>query len=94
MPEILGRLRTPRLAGAPSAPQTGELYYDTNTNVLYWWNGTGWITATGTASATVYEQAAEPLGAVVGDIWIETDAPVPVAGRGMTYRELAGGAQP
>jgi len=47
MPEIVGRLRTPRLSAAPSSPVVGEMYYDTGANVLYWWNGTGWISASG-----------------------------------------------
>jgi hypothetical protein len=47
MPEIVGRLRTPRLASAPSSPAVGEVYYDTATNILYWWNGTAWISAGG-----------------------------------------------
>ena len=42
MPEVVGRLRTPRLSTAPASPQTGELYYDTDDNVLYVWNGTAW----------------------------------------------------
>src|SRR4029077_4179119 len=47
MPEIVGRLRTPRLSAAPSSPVVGEMYYDTGTNILYWWNGTTWISASG-----------------------------------------------
>ena len=43
MPEILGRLRTPRLPAAPASPVVGEMYYDTGTNGLYWWNATAWI---------------------------------------------------
>jgi hypothetical protein len=54
MPEILGRLRTPRLAAAPSAPTVGEVYYDTAANKLYWWNGTAWIDATGGAAAKTF----------------------------------------
>jgi len=45
MPEILGRLRPPRLAGAPATPANGEMYYDTASNKLYWWDGTQWIPA-------------------------------------------------
>jgi hypothetical protein len=38
-----------------------------------------------------YEQASEPLGAPVGAIWVDTDAPVLVAGLPLTYRQEAGG---
>jgi len=50
MPEIVGRLRTPRLSAAPSSPVVGEMYYDTGTNILYWWNGTTWISASGSGA--------------------------------------------
>jgi len=47
MPEILGRLRTPRLSAAPVNPAKGEMYYDTVVDKLFWWNGTAWIDSTG-----------------------------------------------
>jgi hypothetical protein len=45
MPEIVGRLRTPRLASAPATPAAGEVYYDTAVNKLLYWNGTLWQNA-------------------------------------------------
>jgi hypothetical protein len=51
MPEFTGRLRTPRLSSAPASPVVGEMYYDTTTNILYWWNGTAWISASGGGGA-------------------------------------------
>jgi hypothetical protein len=33
------------LAAAPSAPVKGQLYFDTVSNILYWWNGTTWVAA-------------------------------------------------
>jgi len=47
MPEIVGTLKTPRLAAAPSSPVAGQMYFDTVANVLYWWNGTAWVSASG-----------------------------------------------
>jgi hypothetical protein len=40
----------------------------------------------------VYEQAAEPVGAPLGALWIDTDEPPPIAvgERPLTYDELAG----
>jgi hypothetical protein len=51
MPEVVGRLRTPRLPSAPATPAVGEIYYDTVANILYWWNGTTWVSASGGAGA-------------------------------------------
>lgn len=42
MPEFLGTLKPPRLASAPSSPAFGQMYYDTVSNQLKWWNGTAW----------------------------------------------------
>ena len=53
MPDVVGRLKTPRLSGAPSSPTVGELYYNTATNILYWWNGTTWVSASGGAAGGV-----------------------------------------
>lgn len=52
----LQNARVQNLSTAPSAPVTGQLYYDTDDNILYFWNGTSWISASGSipdASTTV-----------------------------------------
>lgn len=48
--------------------------------------------ATGPAgrSMVVYEQASEPMAAVDGDIWVDTDAPIPVGGLPLTYAQESG----
>src|SRR5262245_2194173 len=35
------------LASAPSSPVKGQLYFDTSGNVLYFYNGTAWVSASG-----------------------------------------------
>lgn len=47
MPTVLGRLRSPRLTGAPATPSPGELYYEDSSNTLLWWNGAAWVPASG-----------------------------------------------
>src|SRR4051795_13067922 len=39
------------LAGAPGTPVKGQLYFDTGGNILYWYNGSGWVAAQGGAGA-------------------------------------------
>jgi len=48
--------RAHQLSSAPGSPVTGQLYYNTVDNVLYWWDGTAWQTAKGPAFGTVTAQ--------------------------------------
>jgi len=43
MTKVLGRFNAPVLTPAPSSPAEGELYYDSSTKILYYWNGTAWV---------------------------------------------------
>lgn len=73
MPEIVGRLRPPRLASAPASPAYGEMYYDTGANILYWWNGTAWVSGSGGTASEVFTGPNTPPGSQV--LWIDTDEP-------------------
>jgi len=72
MPEIVGRLRPPRLAGAPASPAAGELYHDTGTNALRWWNGTTWASGFPTTAARAYRAAALSLPPGYSKIAVDT----------------------
>src|SRR5215471_7672898 len=40
-------IRVHQLGTAPASPVTGQMYYDTVGNILYWWDGTAWQSAKG-----------------------------------------------
>jgi len=44
------QFRAHQLGAAPSSPVTGQLYYNTADNTLYWWDGTQWVPAKAGAS--------------------------------------------
>jgi|SRR5215471_1701277 len=60
--------RAHQLSTAPASPVTGQLYYDTVGNSLYFWNGSSWVSAAGgtppdaTASVKGIIQLAGDLG--------------------------------
>lgn len=43
--------RIQQLSTAPSSPVTGQIYYDTDDNLLYFWNGSTWIPASGAVTS-------------------------------------------
>jgi hypothetical protein len=45
-------MRAHQLGAAPSSPVTGQEYYNTADNTLYFWDGTQWVSERGGASAT------------------------------------------
>jgi hypothetical protein len=63
MPEIKGKFILPRIAAAPSSPVTGQMYYDTNTNILYWYNGTVWVSASSSVGPQKY--LSKPAGTII-----------------------------
>ena len=66
MPSVVGRLLAPRLSSPPGSPSVGEMYYDTSTSKLFWWNGTRWFDATGGGGGSAWVSALS--AARVGDV--------------------------
>jgi hypothetical protein len=80
MPEVTGRLRPPRISAAPASPALGELYYDTGTNSLYWWNGTAWIAAAGGGAPPDATASTKGVIQLAGDLAGTATAPSIAAG--------------
>jgi len=63
-PDIVGRMRPPRLASAPASPSLGELYFDSGTDILYYWSGTAWVSggsgSGGGGGATIAPRVGSP----------------------------------
>src|SRR4029077_12695748 len=92
MPEVTGTLKTPRLATAPGSPSPGQMYYDTGTNVLYWWNGTAWIPAMDAGGGAPTEDALHEGVIAAGDclLTVNSSNQVTVAAGVAWVRNAAG----
>ncbi len=89
MTTFIGSLVVPRQSAPPSSPMTGQLYYDIDDNKLYWWNGTIWVDATGTApgAPTIYDS--DQIGTV--KVWTGRTIPTNwLLAAGQTLNENAG----
>jgi len=56
---------------SPANPLTGQLWWDTNNNILKVWSGSTWKISTG-ATASPYNNPPGDLSALGGDLWFDT----------------------
>ena len=73
MTKFVGTLNIPSLSSAPGTAQEGDVYYNTSTDQLHYYDGTSWIVV---ASGSVYYQTSQPSGGSyqTGDLWIDSDS--------------------
>ena len=73
-------LRAHQLSAAPSGPVSGQLYYDTVANTLYWYNGTAWQAAMGSGSAPDATTSSKGIVQLAGDLTGTAAAPAIATG--------------
>lgn len=68
------RARVFAQAAAPTASAAGDLWVETdNSNKLWRWSGSAWVSAQDTAKNRTFYQTAAPTATATGDMWIDSD---------------------
>lgn len=91
----LQNARVQNLGTPPGSPVTGQLYYDSGTNRLFWWNGTAWIDPQARAnhSGTQLASTVSDFDTAVRTSRLDQMA-VPTADVSLNNRKITGLADP
>jgi len=73
-------LRAHQLGVAPSSPVTGQLYFNTGDNTLYWYDGSQWVPAKATASVGDATTTSKGIVQLAGDLTGTAASPQIAAG--------------
>ena len=77
------------LATAPSSPVAGQIYYNTNDNELYYWNGTAWESTQSESEVLYGTFAARPAAGTAGRLYYATDQQLLYFDDGATWAQVS-----
>jgi hypothetical protein len=78
------------LATAPSTPSAGQIYYNTNDNELYFYNGTAWESTQAESEVLYGAFAARPAAGTAGRLYYATDQALLYFDDGLTWAQVSG----
>jgi hypothetical protein len=77
------------LGTAPSTPVAGQIYYNTNDNELYYWNGTAWESTQAESEVLYGVFAARPAAGTAGRLYYATDQQLLYFDDGTTWAQVS-----
>lgn len=77
------------LATAPSSPVSGQIYYNTNDNELYFYNGTAWESTQAESEVLYGTYASRPSAGTAGRLYYATDQQILYFDDGATWSQVS-----
>lgn len=77
------------LATAPSTPSLGQIYFNTNDNELYFWNGAAWESTQAESEVLYGTFAARPAAGTAGRLYYATDQQILYFDDGSTWSQVS-----
>lgn len=71
---FLSTINLPKLASDPVSGSEGDIYYNTTSDKIKYYNGSTWEEVAGAGADEVFYQNSAPSSPTLGDIWIDADS--------------------